>query len=80
MLRSLRRHPAKGFRPDRRRQAPLPKDGGDPGEEIGVAGKIAKPKELQRLIREAKGEKFDAVKYLTSGSDGYEKPADEKAE
>jgi hypothetical protein len=58
----------------------IPKDGGDPGEEIGVAGKIAKPKELQRLIREAKGEKFDAVKYLTSGSDGYEKPADEKAE
>jgi hypothetical protein len=49
----------------------IPKDGGDPGEEIGVQGKINKPKELGRLVREAKGDTFDAVAYFTSGGDGY---------
>jgi len=36
-----------------------------------VQGKINKPKELGRLVREAKGDKFDAVAYFTSGGDGY---------
>ena len=49
----------------------VPKEGGEPGDEIGIQGQIKKPKELERLIREAKGDKFDAVAYFTSGGDGY---------
>jgi hypothetical protein len=49
----------------------VPKDGGEPGDEIGIQGQIKKPKELQRLVREAKGDKFDPVAYFTSGGDGY---------
>ncbi|MDA9099071.1 hypothetical protein N9L76_09070 [bacterium] len=51
----------------------VPKDGGDPGEEIGIQGQIKKPKELQRLVKEAKGDTFDPVAYFTSGGDGYTK-------
>ena len=50
----------------------VPKQDGEPGDEIGIQGQIKKPKELQRLVKEATGEKFDAVKYLTTGSDGYD--------
>jgi hypothetical protein len=35
-------------------------------DEIGIQGQIKKPRELQRLIKEAKGEKFDALKYFTT--------------
>ena len=53
----------------------VPKDGSaseDGGlDEIGIQGQIKKPKELMRLVKEARGDKFDAVKYFTSGSDGY---------
>lgn len=41
-------------------------------DEIGIQGQIKKPKELMRLVKEARGEKFDAVKYFTTGGDGYE--------
>jgi len=56
----------------------VPKDGGEPGDEIGIQGQIKKPKELQRLVREAKGDKFDPVAYFTTGGDGYV-AAEEKA-
>ena len=49
----------------------VPKDGAEPGDEIGIQGQIKKPKELQRLIKEAKGDKFDPVAYFTTGGDGY---------
>ena len=39
--------------------------------QIGIQGQIKKPKELQRLIKEAKGDKFDPVAYFTTGGDGY---------
>ena len=52
----------------------VPKDGGEVGEEIGIQGQIKKPKELQRLVKEAKGDKFDKLAYLTTGGDGYAKP------
>ena len=52
----------------------VPKGGDESGDEIGVQGKINKPKELERLIREAKGDKFDALAYFTSGGDGYVTP------
>ena len=35
-------------------------------DEIGIAGQIKKPRDLQRLIKEAKGEKVDLVKYFTT--------------
>ena len=35
-------------------------------DEIGIQGQVKKPRELQRLIKEAKGEKFDALKYFTT--------------
>lgn len=35
-------------------------------DEIGIQGQIKKPRELQRFIKEAKGEKFDALKYFTT--------------
>ena len=54
------------------------KQDGEPGDEIGIQGQIKKPKELQRLVKEAAGQKFDAVKYLTSGSDGYETGVESK--
>ena len=58
----------------------VPKDGttaADGGlDEIGIQGQIKKPKELMRLVKEAKGDKFDALAYFTSGGDGY--GADEK--
>jgi len=56
----------------------VPKQDGEPGDEIGIQGQIKKPKELQRLVKEAAGQKFDAVKYLTSGSDGYETGVESK--
>lgn len=52
----------------------IPKEGAtsDGGQdEIGIQGQIKKPQELQRLIKEAKGDKFDALAYFTSGGDGY---------
>ena len=52
----------------------VPKGGDESGDEIGVQGKINKPKELERLIREAKGDRFDALAYFTSGGDGYVTP------
>lgn len=36
------------------------------GEEIGIQGQIKKPRDLQRLIKEAKGEKTDLLKYFTT--------------
>lgn len=35
-------------------------------DEIGIQGQVKKPRELQRLIKEAKGEKVDLVKYFTT--------------
>jgi len=35
-------------------------------DEIGIQGQIKKPRELQRLVKEARGEKFDAMKYFTT--------------
>ena len=35
-------------------------------DEIGIQGQVKKPRELQRLVKEAKGEKFDALKYFTT--------------
>ena len=52
----------------------VPKGGDESGDEIGGQGKINKPKELERLIREAKGDRFDALAYFTSGGDGYVTP------
>ena len=35
-------------------------------DEIGIQGQVKKPRDLQRLINEAKGEKVDLVKYFTT--------------
>ena len=35
-------------------------------DEIGIQGQVKKPRDLQRLIKEAKGEKVDLVKYFTT--------------
>lgn len=35
-------------------------------DEIGIQGQIKKPRDLQRLIKEAKGEKGDLLKYFTT--------------
>jgi len=54
----------------------VPKDGATEGQdEIGIQGQIKKPKELLRLVKEAKGEKFDPLNYFTTGNDGYTAPS-----
>ena len=35
-------------------------------DEIGIQGQIKKPRELKRLIKEARGEKGDLLKYFTT--------------
>eukprot|EP00227_Mantoniella_beaufortii_P009297 CAMPEP_0197591028 /NCGR_PEP_ID=MMETSP1326-20131121/12563_1 /TAXON_ID=1155430 /ORGANISM="Genus nov. species nov., Strain RCC2288" /LENGTH=308 /DNA_ID=CAMNT_0043156361 /DNA_START=66 /DNA_END=992 /DNA_ORIENTATION=+ len=51
----------------------VPKDGSaaEGRDEIGIQGQIKKPKDLMRLVKEAKGEKFDPLNYFTTGGDGY---------
>ena len=39
--------------------------GKDSGDEIGVQGQVKKPKDLLRLVKEARGEKFDPLGYWT---------------